>query len=86
MANLVRHISTQDFAQVIYQAGLRTVPAGIDSYRSIAQQEVHQVLELKPVFKGLVRFDDEYYDLGRLPETTRMAVEGYKAKITRGDL
>ena len=73
MANVVRHVVTKDATQQFYEGGLRTVPQGIDSYRKIVQQEMKQTLELMPSFKGLVAWDDKYYDLGRLDET----VNGY---------
>lgn len=84
MANVIRHVATKDPVQCFYEAKLRTQPAGIDSYRSIAQQEIKKLLKLMPVFNGLVPFDDNYYDLGRLPETTRMVIDRYKKKIAAG--
>jgi thymidylate synthase ThyX len=83
MANVLRHISTKDVVQCFYEAGLRTQPAGIDSYRSIAQQEIHQVLDLMPVFNGLIPFDDTYHDLGRLPEAVRMEVDDQRKKMQK---
>ncbi len=84
MANVIRHITTKDPVQCFYEAKLRSQPAGIDSYRSIAQQEIKKLIELMPVFDGLVPFDNNYYDLGRLPETTRMVTDRYKKKIADG--
>ncbi|MBU2561610.1 MAG: FAD-dependent thymidylate synthase [Nanoarchaeota archaeon] len=86
MANVLRHVATKEPVQCFYEAGLRTQPAGIDSYRSIAQQEIRKLLELMPVFQGLVPFDDEYYDLGRLPETIRMEIDYFKEQIKKGKI
>ncbi|MBW2971713.1 FAD-dependent thymidylate synthase [Candidatus Woesearchaeota archaeon] len=86
MANVLRHVSTKDPVQCFYEAGLRTQPAGIDSYRSIAQQEIRKLLEMMPVFKGLVPFDDTYHDLGRLPETVRMEIDHFRDQINKGKL
>jgi thymidylate synthase ThyX len=69
MGNMIYQVTTRDPVQQFYEARLRTIPAGIDSYRSIAQQEMKQTLNLLPAFKGLVKWDEEYYDLGRLDET-----------------
>jgi thymidylate synthase ThyX len=80
MANILRHVTTKDPVQCFYEAKLRTQPAGIDSYRSIANQEIKQLLEILPVFKGLVQYDDKYYDLGRLPETVNMKIRRHKEK------
>jgi hypothetical protein len=81
MASVIRHVVTKDPVQCFYEAKLRTQPAGIDSYRLIAQQEIKQLLELIPVFKGLIPFDDNYHDLGRLDETVRMKIARNKPKI-----
>ena len=71
MANTIRHVATKDPVQMMYEAKLRTVPAGIDSYRAIIQQETEQVLKLMPSFRGLVDVDNKYYPLGRLVETVK---------------
>lgn len=69
MANRIRHVVTEDLAQVAYVAGLRTQPAGHDSYRAIAIQETEQALTLLPAFRDLITFDSkETYTLGRLEE------------------
>ena len=73
MANVVRHVTTKEPVQQFYEAGLRTVPQGIDSYRKISQQETEQMLNLIPSLRGLVKWDEGYYNLGRLDET----VNGY---------
>jgi len=78
MANVIRHVTTKDPVQCFYEAKLRTQPAGIDSYRLIAQQEIKQLLDIMPVFKGLIPYDDNYYELGRMPETVNMKVRRYK--------
>ncbi|MFC1741411.1 FAD-dependent thymidylate synthase [Nanoarchaeota archaeon] len=78
MANVLRHVVTKDVVQCFYEAKLRAQPAGIDSYRWIAQQEIKQLLEMMPVFKGLVPYDDKYYDLGRLHETMNMKIRKHK--------
>ncbi len=70
MANVIRQAVTMDPVQAFYQARLRSQPAGADTYRTIAQQEIHQVLDKMPAFNGLVIFDDNYYPLNRLPEKT----------------
>jgi thymidylate synthase ThyX len=71
MANLVRHVVTKDPVQCFYEAKLRTQPAGIDSYRLIAQQEIEQVLKVMPAFAGFVEYDPKRYELNRLPEKTK---------------
>ncbi len=76
MANLIRHVTTKDPVQCFYEAKLRTQPAGNDSYRNIAQQEIKQVLEAMPSFENFVERDMNYYPLNRLPE----AVKGYIEK------
>ncbi len=86
MANVIRHVATKDPVQCFYEAGLRTQPAGIDSYRSIAQQEINKLLELMPVFQGLIPFDNEYHELGRLPETIRMETEHFRNQAAKGKL
>ncbi len=78
MANVIRHVATKDPVQCFYEAKLRAQPAGIDSYRSIAQQEIKQLLDEMPVFKGLVPYDDRYYELGRLYETVSMKIRKHK--------
>jgi hypothetical protein len=78
MANVLRHVSTKDCVQCFYEAKLRTQAAGIDSYRSICQQEIKQLLDIMPVFKGLIPFDDNHYHLGRLPETVNIFINSYK--------
>ncbi|MBW2968119.1 FAD-dependent thymidylate synthase [Candidatus Woesearchaeota archaeon] len=80
MANVIRHVTTKDVVQCFYEAKLRAQPAGIDSYRSIAQQEISQILEVMPVFKGLIPYDEAYYELGRLPETVNGKIRRYKPK------
>ncbi len=80
MANVIRHVATKDVVQCFYEAKLRAQPAGIDSYRSIAQQEISQLLEVMPVFKGLIPYDDEYYELGRLTETVNGKINRVKQK------
>ncbi len=76
MANLIRHVATKDPVQCFYEAKLRAQAAGADSYRRIAREEIHQVLDVMPSFKGLVEFDDTpSYPLNRLPEKIRMAVD-----------
>ena len=77
MANLIIHLVTKDPTQCFYEAELRTQPAGIDSYRKIAQDEIKIVLEHMPSFKGLVKFDDNNYPLGRLEDSVlRIIREG----------
>ncbi|MFH1668732.1 MAG: FAD-dependent thymidylate synthase [Candidatus Woesearchaeota archaeon] len=78
MANVLRHVVTKDPVQCFYEAKLRAQPAGIDSYRSIAQQEITQLLDVMPVFKGLVPYDAEYYNLGRLEETVNGKLRKHK--------
>ncbi|MBU0959077.1 MAG: FAD-dependent thymidylate synthase [Nanoarchaeota archaeon] len=75
MANMIRHVTTKDPVQCFYEAKLRAQAAGADSYRKIARQEIHQVLNVMPSFKGLVEFDDAEYPLNRLPETLRMEID-----------
>lgn len=81
MANVIRHVTTKDFTQLLYEAPLRTQPAGIDSYRKIMQKEVKLALKELPAFEGLPRADNKYYPLSRLPEGT----DGVIAKIKRED-
>lgn len=81
MANVVRHISGKEPTQAAYEAGLRTIPAGIDSYRNIIQQEMTQTFDLMPAFKGLIDVDNNYYELGRIPETVNAKVRKAKEKI-----
>ncbi|HLD97752.1 MAG TPA: FAD-dependent thymidylate synthase [Candidatus Nanoarchaeia archaeon] len=79
MANLVRHVVTKDPVQCMYEAKLRSQSAGADSYRSIAIQEIEQVLDIMPAFRGLVEFDKGVYPLNRLPEK----VDGFIRKKLR---
>lgn len=78
MANTIRHVTTKDPVQMMYEAQLRTVPAGIDSYRLIIQQETEQVLQLMPSFRGLVDVDNNYYPLGRLDEAVKGNIRKHK--------
>ncbi|MEK6897965.1 MAG: FAD-dependent thymidylate synthase [Nanoarchaeota archaeon] len=80
MANLVRHVVTMDPVQAFYQAKLRTQPAGAETYRGIARQEIKQVLELMPSFKGFVEFDNNDYVLNRLPEAVNGVIERLSKK------
>jgi hypothetical protein len=82
MANTIRHVVTKDPTQCFYEAGLRTQPAGADSYREIARQEIVQVLEVMPAFKGLIPYDAEHYPLNRLPEQVNGFVRREKARNT----
>jgi hypothetical protein len=68
MANHVRHVVTEDPVQAFYVAKLRAQPAGAPSYRRIAQEETKIVLEKMPAFNGLVKYDTNHYELGRLEE------------------
>ncbi|MBW2965269.1 FAD-dependent thymidylate synthase, partial [Candidatus Woesearchaeota archaeon] len=83
MANTLRHVVTKDVVQCFYEAKLRSQPAGIDSYRTIAIQEIEQLLDKMPAFKGLVPYTSEYHDLGRLPEAIRICADRYKAKAEK---
>jgi len=80
MANLVRHVVTMDPAQAFYQAKLRAQPAGENSYRNIARQEIKQVLELMPAFDGLIEFDDGDHPLNRLPEAVEGTIDRINSK------
>ena len=80
MANTIRHVTTKDPVQMMYEAKLRTVPGGIDSYRAIIQQETEQVLQLMPSFRGLVEVDNSYYPLGRLAEAVKGTIRKVKTK------
>jgi thymidylate synthase ThyX len=80
MANVLRHVTTKDVVQCLYEGPLRTQPAGIDSYRSIVQKEIRQLVELMPAFEGLIPYDLNYYELGRLPELVNGKVRQQKAK------
>ncbi|MBD3209684.1 FAD-dependent thymidylate synthase [Candidatus Woesearchaeota archaeon] len=83
MANVVRHVVTKEPVQMFYEAGLRTQPAGIDSYRSIIQQEMEQTFELMPAFRGLVKVNNDYYDLGRLPEKVNSKIRKAREKTEK---
>lgn len=80
MANIIRHVVTKDPVQEFYEAKLRAQAAGIDSYRTIAHQEIEAALELMPAFKGLVDYDPAKYALNRLPEKTRGYIRGRQKK------
>jgi len=81
MANLIMHVVTKDPVQCFYEAPLRTQAAGVDSYRLIERQEIHQLLTLMPSFKGLVEFDDTpNYPLNRLPEAIKKAIDRVNRK------
>lgn len=80
MANTIRQITTKDPVQQMYEAKLRTVPAGIDSYRDIVQQETEQMLKLMPSFRRLIEVDNNYYSLGRLHETVKGTIRKEKEK------
>ena len=80
MANTIRHVVTKDPTQCFYEAGLRTQPAGADSYREIARQEIEQVLGVMPSFKGLIPYDGEHYPLNRLPEQVNGFIRREKTK------
>jgi len=82
MANLIRHVTTKDPVQCFYEAKLRTQPAGNDTYRDVAQQEIKQVLEAMPSFKGLVDWDENYYPLNRLPESVNGYIKSEKNKLS----
>ncbi|RMD45878.1 hypothetical protein D6829_01040 [Candidatus Pacearchaeota archaeon] len=81
MANLIEHVVTMDPNQLFYQAKLRCQPAGADSYRKIALQEIEQGLEHLPAFRGLIDFDSTpKYPLNRLVE----AVNGKIRRVCNG--
>lgn len=82
MAHMISHIVTMDPNQLFYQAKLRTQPAGADSYREVALQEIRQGLELLPSFKGIVPFDGtQKYPLNRLPETVNAMIRKANKKV-----
>lgn len=80
MANLVRHVTTKDPVQAFYEAKLRTQAAGIDSYRTIARQEIKQVLDVMPSFREFVEFDNNEYPLNKLPEAVKNTIARLCAK------
>ncbi|MFA4960630.1 MAG: FAD-dependent thymidylate synthase [Candidatus Pacearchaeota archaeon] len=81
MANLIHHVTTMDPNQLFYQAQLRCQPAGADSYRTIALQEIRQGLKILPAFRGLISFDNKNsYLLNRLPEAIKTESKKYFEK------
>jgi hypothetical protein len=78
MANLIHHVTTMDPNQLFYQAQLRCQPAGADSYRTIALQEIKQGLEIMPALRGIIPFDNSpIYPLNRLPEAVKGEINRY---------
>ena len=69
-----------DPTQMMYEAGLRTQPAGIDSYRRIKQEETQLAIDHMPAFEGLFKVDWKSYDLNRLAEKTNGYIRSQLAK------
>ena len=78
MGMAIEHLSTEDPAQAFYVAGLRTQPAGAPAYRKIVQEETRQLLDEMPAFDGLVPWDENDYELGRLEETVEVKIREAK--------
>src|SRR3989338_1218237 len=80
MANTIRHVVTKDPVQCFYEAELRTQAAGADSYREIALQEIKQVLDVLPSFRGLIPYDEKIHPLNRLNEKVNGYIRDQKRK------